>query len=439
MNSKIFSSMEIDAIGEILNISLGASATAVSTMLGKRVDITTPDVEVVSYDEFEYSDMEPAIAVEITYISGLSGSNIMLLKRQDVRMIVGLLMGIEIPDEEFELNEMNTSAICEVMNQMMGASSTALSEFLGEVVNISTPVSYEIKDVDSFKKKCFGDEDEMVVVNFKLNIENIVESRFMNLMPIKLAKKLISAFGMGFGLENFGEEENSNEQAKEEVKQTAKEEIKEEKPQSSSKVLSQEEIEKLLNSNLTQDDSQSTASKEKTVPPAAAESAANTAAPQAQAAASYTQPEQTAWQNQQMVQGYGAPAAYPGQMPGQGMNMNQFYAQPEQKMINTQPLNPRQFSMTESLGEEQAENLALIMDVPLEISVEIGRTKKVIKDILELTTGSLVVLDKLAGDQVDIYANGQCIAKGDVVVVDDNFGVRITEIVKKDEFLKGKQ
>lgn len=439
MNSKIFSSMEIDAIGEILNISLGASATAVSTMLGKRVDITTPDVEVVSYDDFEYSDMEPAIAVEITYISGLSGSNIMLLKRNDVRMIVGLLMGMEISDEEFELNEMNTSAICEVMNQMMGASSTALSEFLGEVVNISTPVSYEIKDVDSFKKKCFGDEDEMVVVNFKLKIENLVESRFMNLMPIKLAKKLISAFGMGFGLENFGGEESHEEPVKkEEIKQTAKEET-EEKPQSSSKVLSQEEIEKLLNSNLTQDDSQSTASEEKTVQPAAAENTANianTAAPQAQTA-SYAHTEQAPMQNQQPVQGYGAPASYPGQV--QSMNMNQFYAQPEPKMINTQPLNPRQFSMTESLGEEQAENLALIMDVPLEISVEIGRTKKVIKDILELTTGSLVVLDKLAGDQVDIYANGQCIAKGDVVVVDDNFGVRITEIVKRDEILKGKQ
>ncbi len=431
MNSKIFSSMEIDAIGEILNISLGASATAVSTMLGKRVDITTPDVEIVTYDEFEYSDMEPAIAVEITYISGLSGSNIMLLKRQDVRMIVGLLMGMEISDEDFELNEMNTSAICEVMNQMMGASSTALSEFLGEVVNISTPISYEIEDVDSFKKKCFGDEDEMVVVNFKLNIENLVESRFMNLMPIKLAKKLISAFGLGFGIDSFGEEENTEEPVK---KEEVKEAAKEEKPQSSGKVLSQEEIEKLLNSNLAQDDSQSTASDEKTVQAAASANTANTPAPQAQNMVN-AQPGQTAWQNQP-VQGYGAAAPYQGQV--QSMNMNQFYAQPEPKMINTQPLNPRQFSMTESLGEEQAENLALIMDVPLEISVEIGRTKKVIKDILELTTGSLVVLDKLAGDQVDIYANGQCIAKGDVVVVDDNFGVRITEIIKRDEILKGK-
>ena len=152
MDSKIFNAMEIDAIGEILNISLGASATAVSTMLGKRVDITTPDVTVATYEEFEYSDLEPAIGVEITYISGLSGSNIMILKRRDVRMIVGLLMGYEIPDEDFEFDEMNTSAICEVMNQMMGASSTALSEFLGEVVNISTPVSFEVQDVESFKK-----------------------------------------------------------------------------------------------------------------------------------------------------------------------------------------------------------------------------------------------------------------------------------------------
>ena len=156
MSEQKFSSIEIDAIGEIMNISLGASATAISTMLGKRVDITTPDVSVLSFDEFEYADLEPVVGVEITYISGLSGSNIMLLKRQDVRIIVGLLMGTEIPDEAFVLDEMNMSAVCEVMNQMMGASSTALSEFLGEVVNISTPVSFEVEDTDAFKKKCFA-------------------------------------------------------------------------------------------------------------------------------------------------------------------------------------------------------------------------------------------------------------------------------------------
>ena len=72
------------------------------------------------------------------------------------------------------------------------------------------------------------------------------------------------------------------------------------------------------------------------------------------------------------------------------------------------------------------------MKVPLEISVEIGRTRKLVKDILEFTQGSLVVLDKMAGEQADLYVNGECIAKGDIVVVEDNFGIRITEILKKD-------
>ena len=136
MESKIFSSLEIDAIGEILNISLGASATAVSTMLNRRVDITIPQVILSNKNDFEFSYMEPAVGVEINYISGLSGKNIMLLKREDVKVIVEILMGVDIPDEEFELNDLYLSAVREVMNQMMGSSSTALSEVLGSVVNI---------------------------------------------------------------------------------------------------------------------------------------------------------------------------------------------------------------------------------------------------------------------------------------------------------------
>ena len=197
MDSKIFNSLQIDAIGEILNISLGASATAVSTMLSKRTDITTPNVSVVSYEEFQFAEIEPAIGVEITYVTGLSGSNIMLLKRSDVKTICEILMGMEIPDEEFELNEMNLSAVCEVMNQMMGASSTALSEFLGEVVNISTPVAFEIPDLASFKQKYFGSTEEKVVAYFKLKIEDAIESQFMNLMSISLAQRLLTAFGLG--------------------------------------------------------------------------------------------------------------------------------------------------------------------------------------------------------------------------------------------------
>lgn len=436
MDSNIFNSMEIDAIGEILNISLGASATAVSTMLGKRVDITTPNVEVISFDEFEYSDLEPAIGIEITYISGLSGSNIMILKRQDVKMIVELLMGYEIPEEEFEFNEINMSAICEVMNQMMGASSTALSEFLGEVVNISTPVSFEVKDEESFKKKCFNNEKEMVIVNFKLKIEDIVESRFMNLMPLNLAKKLISVFGLGFGTEGLGElYQEEPEVVKEEPKET---------PASSGKVLSQEEIEKLLSGGGLAQEEKPEAKQENIVKNETKDIGINTGeamqrnmgAENLQTQNAYNQAPAQAAYNQAATQ-----ATYnQGQTPyfgyEQNANMTPVYVQPQPKMINAQPLSPKQFDIAETIGEEQAENLALIMDVPLEISVEIGRTRKVVKDILEFTSGSLIVLDKLAGDQVDIYANGQCIAKGDVVVVDDSFGVRITEIIKQDEILK---
>ena len=136
MSNSIFSPLEIDAIGEISNISLGSSATAISNMLDHRVDITTPSVSVVNAEDFELGSIEPAIGVEIKYVTGLEGSNIMLLKMSDIKVIVDILMGTETPDEEFELNELSLSAACEVMNKMMGAAATALSDFLGRVAII---------------------------------------------------------------------------------------------------------------------------------------------------------------------------------------------------------------------------------------------------------------------------------------------------------------
>ena len=118
MSNSIFSPLEIDAIGEISNISLGSSATAISNMLDHRVDITTPSVSVVNAEDFELGSIEPAIGVEIKYVTGLEGSNIMLLKMSDIKVIVDILMGTETPDEEFELNELSLSAACEVMNQL---------------------------------------------------------------------------------------------------------------------------------------------------------------------------------------------------------------------------------------------------------------------------------------------------------------------------------
>ena len=192
----LFSPLEVDAIGEILNISLGSSATAVSNLLGRRADITTPEVRILEYNEFEFSSLEPAIGVEITYTSGLSGNNVMLLKREDMKKILEILLQREITDEEFEVDEMAISAVCEVMNQMMGASATALSEFLGESVNISTPRSFQIANSETFKEDYFNRAKPMVVVRFKLSIEDCMDSEFITLMETELGKQLLASFGL---------------------------------------------------------------------------------------------------------------------------------------------------------------------------------------------------------------------------------------------------
>ncbi|NDO46401.1 flagellar motor switch protein FliN [Clostridium sp. MD294] len=464
MSSNRFSPLEIDAIGEILNISLGASATAVSTMLSKRVDITTPRVQVLTAEEFKFTNLEPAIGVQITYVAGLEGTNVMLLKRKDVKSIVEILMMTEIPDEEFELNELNLSAICEVMNMMMGASATALSEFLGEVVDISTPEAFSIEDIQGFKDDCFGGEQEKVVISFDLKIEDYVESEFMNMMPVKLAKKLVSAFGvpmdeMGNETEPEPEptpaattESSGGNMSQEEIEKLLGNTASEPEPtpaastSSSGGNMSQEEIEKLLGNTASEPEPTPAASTsssggnmsqeeiEKLLGSATSEPTPQPAPvpqpqpiPQPQPMPQMMQPQMQAAapdMMQQMMGGTQQP-----QMPQQSM---------EPKVINVQPLPVDNLKATkENMGEEQKENLNMILGVPLEVSVEIGRTKKLVKEILELSQGSLVVLDKLAGDQVDLYVNGQCIAKGDVVVVNDNFGIRITEIIKKQDLIKG--
>ena len=442
MYSDCFSKLEIDAIGEILNISLGASATAVSTMLNSRVDITTPVVNVVRKEEFEMDRVEPAVCVEITYVEGLEGENVMLLKRHDIKVIVELVMGMEIPDEDFELDEINISAVCEVMNQMMGASATALSEFLGRMVNISTPVSFEVENEQQFVEKYFVDEEPKVVVGFTLKIADKLESEFFNVMPIALAKGLVEGFLPPEAIVEY----KPGEAAKAAPAPAAPE------PTASSGgggTMSQEEIEKML-AGMGGGDAVAPAP-EPTAPAAAAPAAPQTAAPaasQTAAAAPVVPAAQGAAQPAAvpMVQGM-QPAVNPEVSMMQMQMMQQMMQQMQQmqqqmqeqkkapaepKMIHVQA--PAQTSLKADNGivleGEQEENMELIMGVPLEISVEIGRTRKLVKDILDFTKGSLVVLDKLAGEQVDLFVNGQCIAKGDVVVVEDNFGIRITEIMK---------
>ena len=414
MNEKKLSTMEIDAIGEILNISLGASATAVSSMLDARVDITTPVVRVVKKEEFSFSNLKPVIGVEISYIEGLTGKNIMLLKRSDVKVIVEMLMGVTYTDEEFELNDMNISAISEVMNQMMGASATALSELFGRAVNITTPHSFEVSGEEDFKEKYFTSDDPMVAIGFSLSIDDKMESEFLNLMSVELAKDLVAGF--------FTDGLPDTAPAK-----------KEEQPQAQSAPVQ------------PAPQAQQTAAG---MAPAA-QTPVSAGAPTMQAAAAQTVPPvqaagQSAAQAVSPVQPQQGVVPQAGtQMPaGTIEQMMQTMMQMQQQMMQMQNSReerriPVRKAPTPALRSEDGEldpdaNLDLLMGVPLELSVEIGRTKKLVRDILELNKGSLVVLDTIAGEPVDLYVNGECIAKGDVVVVDDNFGIRITEILQDD-------
>lgn len=449
MGSNVFSPMAIDAIGEIFNISLGSSATAVSNLLARRVDITTPTVSVVSAKDFTLGDLQPAIGVKIDYVAGLSGSNIMLLKRSDVRAIVDILMGSTTKDEDFEINELSMSAICEVMNQMMGAASTAMSDFLNRMVNISTPQAFEIGSLEEFVEKYFPSDGMLVVVRFKFSVEDAVESEFMSALSMDLVRELLKGFGIEGEDVGMGAEPEPAPAPAAQPAAAAEPELS----SGSGASLSQEEIEKLMAQNFAEEQAA-----QQNASPQPAVSAEQPAQPQVAATPAPQQPVAAAPAQQTPVQQpvaqaqQGVPQAMPQMSPEMqqqyaampyppyGMQMPyppmyymppQQQAAPEPKTIKTtKPAMPQFEEHATSLNEEQESNLDLLMSVPVDVAVEIGRTRRRVKDILNYTKGSLVVLDRLAGDRADLYVNGKCIAKGDIVVVDDNFGLRIAEIIE---------
>lgn len=468
MGATSFNEMEIDAIGEIMNISLGASATAISTLLGTKVNITTPVVQVKNKENFEFRELEPAIGVEIAYVQGIDGKNIMMFSRNDVRIIVSMMMGAEIPEDEFVMDEINASAIREAMNQMMGASATALSEFLGTTVDISTPISYEITDGAAFKDKYFEGAEENVVIRFTLEIEDNLKSEFLNIMSVDLVKKLLKPFTAQFGMGDEEDDEvtaSSAEAVSPQVEEpvveapVAEAPAAEEAPMpAKSGPIDQATADALLASLLAEQNGEG--SSEAAPAPAAEPAAAPEPVAAAPAPAPVAEPAAPA------PQPAAAPQPAPAQMAPQMMAMPQGVAyqdpltlqllnqmqQSQTQMLELirdiqggknkeakssepsliKPLNSREFENEGGEAGENPDNREMLMKVPLEISVEIGRTRKLVKDILDFTQGSLVVLDKMAGEQADLYVNGECIAKGDIVVVEENFGIRITEILKKD-------
>lgn len=394
----LLTDMESDVIGEVMNISLGSSATSLSSLLNQRVEITVPKVKITSAEKFDFEDLEPAIGVEIKYISGIDGDNVMILKKSDIRVILESLMGTEIPADEFVLDDIALSAICEVMNQMMGSAATALADFLGKRVDISTPIAYEIIDKNDFKGRYFEKHDNIVAVKFNLKVGDVINSEFINVISVPLAKEMVHLFLNGTGLvdDDTQKIEEKIDSPKEEIKENIQEDVQENKEDYDTPSKSKEERNMPKRSKHRIEDDYDD---------------------------DYYEED---YEDDYFEEDYEEVKRKKTRRPKR-----------RRKPVNVSPVNYVNFDEDEDiLSGEQLENLGLIMSVPLQVSVEIGRTKKKIKEILEMQQGTIVELNKQAGAQVDIIVNGQVIAKGDVVVVNDNFGVRVTEIIKKDELVK---
>lgn len=357
IDESLLSSMERDAIGEIANISMGSSATTLYSLVNRKVNITTPVVTLAHWknvlDEYE----KPCVFIQIKYTRGLDGTNILVLRDHDVKIITDLMMGGDGTNTDGELGELHLSAISEAMNQMMGSASTSLSTMLDETIDISPPESSLIDlteyhsgaDIAPFLGGTF------VKIAFRMQIGDLVDSTIMQLYPIEFAKNIVKNF---------------------------------------------------LHQN--------------TEEPAAAPAPAPAPAPQAAPQPMYQQPAP-----QPMMQ-QAAPQAAQTYIPPQ-MSMPQ-QAAPQQN-VNIQPAQFQTLS-NDYAGVAGNQNIGLIMDVPLEVTVELGRTTKSISEILDFAPGTIIELDRIAGEPIDVLVNGKFVARGEVVVIEESFGVRVTEIIK---------
>ncbi len=360
------STQEIDTIGEVANISMGSAATTLFSLVNKKVEISTPVVSETNWDELASNYTDNCVVVRIGYTKGIDGSNVLVLKEDDVKVITDLMMGGDGTNIDGEISELHLSAISEAMNQMMGASATSLSSMLNKMVDISPPTatltdmsSISGGEIDAFL------EGNFVRIAFKMEIGDLVDSEMMQLYPISLAKEMCAA------------------------------------------VLTNMES-----------DSQSTVDDDATPEPAPAPApqAAPPPPPAPQAAA--PPPQQMPQMDPNMMAG----------MQQQPMMAPYMYAPPPQ--VNVQPAQFTPFGPGFSAQFAQ-ENIDLILDVPLEVTVELGRTSKTIQDILDFAPGTIIELNKIAGEPIDVLVNGKYVAKGEVVVIEESFGVRITEIIKE--------
>lgn len=366
-----------DLLGEIGNISMGSASTALYQLINQKVNITTPVVTVTTLKEIKKGFETPNIVLDIEYIAGIVGRNILIIKTYDGLVISNLMMGGDgkVTDVH-ELSELEISAVSEAMNQMIGSAATSMATMFGKRVDISPPTAKIVTDETTPISESIPEDEPIVKVSFKITIGDIVDSNIMQIFPIKTAKSIVAIM--------------TGEYTNEEVMKEEAEQLNGYNEPIVNKEINMESEQKM---NIQ--DSQP----------------------------KYDQPQQMKEQYSQQQMQYTQPQMNSGQP------MQQYRQQVEVNQAAFEPLVPQN-------NVPPIKNMDLIMDVPLDISVVLGRTKKSIEEILNLGTGSLIELDKLAEEPVEILVNGKQIALGEVVVIDENFGVRITSIVSNSEKLR---
>lgn len=359
---------EKDAIGEIANISMGTAATTLFSLVNRKVEISTPVVSLATWDDIVEAYERPCVFIRIAYTVGLDGNNLLILKENDVKIITDLMMGGDGTNTDGELGELHLSAICEAMNQMMGSAATSLSSMLNKKIDISPPHA-DLIDLQENVDEGTIDEflkNPFVKISFKMEIGDLVNSTIMQLYPISFAKEMCAS----------------------------------------------------ITQNMEQD---------------AAANASVTPQPEAKPEPQPTPqpaPQQTMQSQPMMGQAMQGQPMMGQPMQGQPMMGQQMMSQPMMgQPVNVQPAQFQPF-MGDLSAAFQKENIDLIMDVPLEVTVELGRTSKSIQEILDFAPGTIIELNKIAGEPIDVLVNGKYVAKGEVVVIEESFGVRITEIIK---------
>ncbi|WP_434511465.1 flagellar motor switch phosphatase FliY [Desulfitobacterium sp. AusDCA] len=368
--AEMFTDMEKDAIGEIANISMGTAATTLSQLLGKKVEITTPKVDITDAKQIRKDYPIPSVIVDVKYKAGIEGSNFLILSQRDGAVIVDLMMGGDGKNPTNELSELQISGISEAMNQMMGSAATSMSTMFNSMVDITPPqlILNDLGDESSEIQDFLTLDEPVIRISFRMVVEDVIDSILIQVVPIDVARGMVGKLMGSMGA-------------------PASQPAVQPKPQPQPQVQPQPQPQ-----------------------------------PMAQTAMPSTPPPQMSQSGTQPMYGqaYGAPAGG--------------YAVPPQPNYSPTSVQPAQFAPLRAANiSVSQDNLGLILDVPLQVSVELGKAKKTIKEILELGPGSVIELDRLAGEPVDMIVNGKLVAKCEVVVINETFGIRITDIIQPNE------